>query len=64
MRADLSHSGPNCVGQKASEPILLVSLLTGAPSFSKRFQPLSKAALLPCLVLSHADIVFMLRMKS
>jgi hypothetical protein len=31
--------------------------LTGAPSFSKRFHPLSKAALLPCLVLSHADMV-------
>lgn len=58
MRADLSHSGPSCVGQNASEPILLVSLLTGAPSFSKRPHPLSKAALPPCFVLSHADMFF------
>ena len=55
--ADLSHSGPRFVGQNASEPILFVILLTGAPSFSKRVQPLSKAALPPCLVLSQVDIV-------
>lgn len=59
MRADLSHSGPRLVGQKASDPILLVSLLTGAPSFSKSAQPLSKAALLPCLVLSQVEFDMM-----
>lgn len=54
--ADLSLSGPSCVGQKASEPILFVSLFTGAPSFSKRAHPLSNAAFEPCLVLSQVGI--------
>jgi hypothetical protein len=56
-RAALSDSGPRDVGQNASEPILFVSLFTGAPSFSNAAQPLSKVALLPCLVFSQADFL-------
>lgn len=53
--AHLSHSLSRVVGQNASEPILLVNLLMGVPSFSAHPQTLSKPALLPCLRLSRAD---------
>jgi len=54
IRADLSLSLSRDDGQKASEPILFVSLLTGTPSFSNMAHPLSNAALLPVFVLSQA----------
>jgi hypothetical protein len=56
IRAALSDSWSSVVGQKASEPILFVSLLTGTPSFSNPVHALSNAALLPDFVLSQADM--------
>jgi hypothetical protein len=50
MRAALSHSWPRVMGQNASHPSLLLSLLTGPPSLSNAAHPLSKAALPRCLV--------------
>lgn len=58
MRAALSHSFSIPVGQKASDPILLVILLTGPPSFSKAAHPLSNAALPLVFVFSQADAMF------
>lgn len=51
--AALSLSAARFVGQKASDPILFVSLFTGAPSFSKPAQALSNVAFPPCLALSQ-----------
>ena len=53
MRAALSLSLSKVVGQKASEPSLLLSLFTGAPSLSTRFQALSKPTLPPPLTRDH-----------
>lgn len=61
IRAALSDSWSSVVGQKASEPILFVSLLTGTPSFSNPAHALSNAALLPCFVLSQADMMMALK---
>lgn len=55
IRAAFSHSFSMPVGQKASDPILFVSLLTGPPNFSNAAHPLSKAALPPSLVFDQAD---------
>jgi len=56
MRAALLLSLSRDVGQNASDPILLVHLLTGAPILSKAFQAESQPALEPDLVLSHKVI--------
>lgn len=53
MRAALSLSLSSVVGQKASEPSLFDSLLTGAPSLSAHPHSLSKPDLLVCLVRCH-----------
>ena len=53
IRAALSLSLSKVVGQKASEPNLFDSLLTGAPSLSAQPQSLSKPVLLVVLVFSH-----------
>ena len=59
IRAALSDSWSSVVGQNASDPILFVSLFTGTPSFSNPVHALSKAALLPCFVLSQADMLLL-----
>ena len=53
MRAALSLSLSRVVGQKASEPSLLLSLFTGAPSLSTSVQALSKPTLPPPLTRDH-----------
>ncbi|KAJ8603678.1 hypothetical protein MRB53_042059 [Persea americana] len=53
MRAAFSLSLSRVVGQKASLPILLVHLLTGAPSLSIAVKALSKPDLLPDFMRSH-----------
>jgi hypothetical protein len=53
MRAALSLSFSRVVGQKASEPSLLLSLLTGGPNLSTRFHALSKPTLPPPLIRDH-----------
>lgn len=53
IRAALSLSLSNVVGQKASDPSLLLKLLTGAPSLSTTAYSFSKPNLLPDFVFSH-----------
>lgn len=57
MRADLSHSWSRVVGKKASQPSLLLSLLTGPPSFSNAAHPLSNAAFPSFFVLAQLVVV-------
>lgn len=53
MRAALSDSLSNVVGQNASDPSLFDSLFTGAPNLSANTQSLSKPAFPPVFVFCH-----------